>query len=94
MSNKRRSKDFKALVHAPGEKKGIGLCGDLGRTSNKLERITCLDCGRRAQEAVEALEDHLRSQRADAALAAQQPAPWWVTDQQDGGTLAPRIGAP
>lgn len=94
MSNKKLSKNKRKLIHAPGAEKGIGLCGVRGKSSNELGRINCLECGRRAQEAVDALRDHLEHERADAALAGRQAAPWWVTDQQDGSTLAPKMGAP
>lgn len=88
MSNRQKSGDEKKIVHAPGERKGRGLCGKKGRSSNVLEDITCLACGRRAQAALDAL---LAQQEAEAAQAHERQAEgvrllsqprWWEARQE------------
>lgn len=88
MSNKRMTREKRKRIHAPGAEKGIGLCGERGKSSNVVEKINCLDCGRRAQEAIDALHAHLEAEEAKAherqrdGLAALQQPRWWESQQR------------
>jgi len=83
MGNRKKSRDEKSVVHAPGPEKGKPLCGKKGRSSNVLEEITCLPCGRRAQAVLDRLAAQQEAREAEpharqrAALAPLQKPRWW-----------------